>query len=296
MKVYFDCIPCFIRQAQETAEFVTKDVSVQEQIIRDVLRMISYIDFNQSPPVMAGQIHSYIRRITGESDPFKKIKKRFNEIALSKYPELKQKIQKSSNPLETAVRLAIAGNVIDCGIYGSIEESEIEKAIEESLTSDFDNSRLSAFQDAVAKAKTILYIADNAGEILFDRLLIEQLPWSKTTFAVKGKPVINDATIEDAKMVGLTTLVDIINNGSDAPGTILEECSYHFRECFDHSDLIIAKGQGNYETLSEVDKNIFFLLKAKCPIITRDLGCRVGEMILKRGEKFEKRLMMKLLM
>jgi uncharacterized protein with ATP-grasp and redox domains len=129
-------------------------------------------------------------------------------------------------------------------------------------------------------AQNILYLVDNAGEIAFDRLLIEQLPTEKITVVVKGKPVINDATMEDAEFVGLTDIVEVIDNGSDAPGTILETCSQNFRDRFEEADLVIAKGQGNYETLSDLDKNIFFILKAKCPVIARDIGCEIGDMIL----------------
>jgi uncharacterized protein with ATP-grasp and redox domains len=127
-------------------------------------------------------------------------------------------------------------------------------------------------------------------------LLIEQIPIEKVTVVVKGSPVINDATMEDAVVAGLPQIVEVIDNGSDAPGTILESCSQDFRRQFDKADLVIAKGQGNYETLSDVDKNIFFILKAKCPVIARDLGCGIGEMILRRSEMFEKRLMMTFLM
>jgi uncharacterized protein with ATP-grasp and redox domains len=139
----------------------------------------------------------------------------------------------------------------------------------------------------VNQAEKILDLADNAGEIVFDRLLIEQLPTEKVTLVVKGEPVINDATMEDAKVAGLTEIVKVIDNGSDAPGTIMESCSQRFLEHFEDSDLVIAKGQGNYETLSRVDKNIFFILKAKCPVIARDLGCKVGEMIIRRNEAFK---------
>jgi uncharacterized protein with ATP-grasp and redox domains len=132
----------------------------------------------------------------------------------------------------------------------------------------------------MSRAEDILYLGDNAGEIVFDRLLIEQLPCEKITFVVKGRPILNDAVMEDAQIVGLTDMVDVIDNGSDAPGTILESCSETFRRRFDQSDLIIAKGQGNYETLSEVDKNIFFLVRPKCSVLARHLGREIGSLVL----------------
>ena len=129
----------------------------------------------------------------------------------------------------------------------------------------------------------MLYLADNAGEIVFDWLLLEQMPVEKVTVAVRGSPVLNDATIADTQAAGIPGLVELIDNGSDAPGTILDDCSAEFRRRFDRTDLIIAKGQGNYETLNEVEKDIFFVLKAKCPVIARDLDCHVGSLILRRS-------------
>jgi uncharacterized protein with ATP-grasp and redox domains len=129
-------------------------------------------------------------------------------------------------------------------------------------------------------AKKILYLVDNTGEIFFDKLLIQQMPNDKMTFVVRGYPVINDATLIDAKIAGLTEMVEVIDNGSDAPGTILEDCSKEFLRHFSDADLIIAKGQGNYETLSNSNKCIFFILKAKCPVIARDIGCEIGSLVI----------------
>jgi hypothetical protein len=167
-----------------------------------------------------------------------------------------------------------------------LEESHVKETISDSLSGYLYPEQIQGFKDAINAAEKILYLADNAGEIVFDRLLIEQLPIEKVTVVVKGFPVINDATMEDAMLAGLPRIVEVIDNGSDAPGTILESCSQQFRDCFNNSDLIIAKGQGNYETISDVDKNIFFILKAKCPVIARDIGCKVGEMVFQKTKAF----------
>jgi damage-control phosphatase, subfamily I len=180
------------------------------------------------------------------------------------------------------VRIAIAGNVIDFGVKSNLEESELFETIQECLAEQNTSMQLNDFIEEVNKAEDILFLADNAGEIVFDRLLIERLPVEKITVAVKGYPVINDATMEDAIRAGLPQIVDVIDNGSDAPGTILESCSQSFRNRFEKADMIIAKGQGNYESLSNIDKNVFFMLKAKCPVIASDIGCNMGEMVLLR--------------
>ena len=255
MRIFLDCIPCFVRQALDSARLATDDEQIHEKVVREVLRLAADLDMSQSPPAIGQQIHRLIRQLIDSDDR-----------------------------LETAIRLAIAGNIIDFGVKTSLAESDIEKTISDSLSGYLNSEQIQGFKNTVTEAEKIIYLADNAGEIVFDRLLIEQLPYEKVTVVVKGNPVINDATMEDAGVAGLTRIVEVIDNGSDVPGTILETCSQAFRDRFEDADLIIAKGQGNYETLSGADKNIFFILKAKCPVIARDLGCEVGEMILRRSQ------------
>ena len=240
------------------------------------------MNLDQSPPVMGQYIHKLIRELSGHDDPYKKIKDRFNNFALKLYPDLKQRIQSSSNPMDTAIRMAIAGNIIDFGVNSQLDRSVISDTIEQALSAQvFGN--IEVLCDSIDSAENILYLGDNCGEIVFDRLLIEQLPVHKVTFVVRGGPIINDATMADARETGMTELVTVMDNGSNIPGTVLEKCSKEFRECFAHADLIIAKGQGNYETLSSCKKNIFFLLKAKCPVISGHMGCEPGSFIVKRS-------------
>jgi uncharacterized protein with ATP-grasp and redox domains len=280
MRTYFDCIPCFVRQVLDSVRMITDDERLHEKVMREALRMASEMDLSQNPPAMAQKIHRFIREITGVDDPYLEVKNRFNTLALQLYPELKQQVEASIDPIETAVRLAIAGNIIDFGVNSAIEPSQVERTVVESLTDPLDTKSLEVFKNVISQAKDILYLGDNAGEIIFDRLLIEQLPFEKMTFVVKGGPILNDAVMEDAQIVGLTDIVDVIDNGSDAPGTILDDCSDTFRLRFDQSDVVIAKGQGNYETLSDVDKNIFFLVRPKCNVLARHLGCEIGSLVL----------------
>ena len=287
MRIYLDCIPCFLRQALDSVRLATDNERLQEQVIRETLRLSADLDMSQSPPVIGQQIHRLIRRLVGSDDPYRQLKRRSNQLALQMCEELETRVKTAKDPLEAAIRLAIGANIIDLGVKTHIAESDIREVIKACLVADFDSEHIEEFRDAVSRAGRILYLADNAGEIVFDRLLIEQLPAEKVTVAVKGAPVINDATIEDAEFAGLTEMVEVIDNGSDAPGTILETCSQMFRDRFEDADLVVAKGQGNYETLSAVDKNMFFILKAKCPVIARDLGCEVGEMIFGRSQAYK---------
>ncbi len=287
MRIFLDCIPCFIRQALDSAKLVTDDEKIHEQVVRETLRLAADLDMSQNPPAIGQQIHRLIRKLIDNDDPYYELKQQFNRLALKMCAELEERVRTSEDSLETAVRLAIAGNIIDLGVKTSIAESEIEKVIKDCLIVDFDKRQIEDFKNAANQAERILYLADNAGEIIFDTLLIEQLPMEKVTVVVKGKPVINDATMEDAEFAGLTEKVKVIDNGSDAPGTILESCSEEFRQRFAQADLIIAKGQGNYETLNDIDKNIFFLLKAKCPVIAKHLDCEIGTIILRRNSNFK---------
>jgi len=284
MRIYLDCFPCFVRQALDAARFATDDEKVHTAVVQNVLRLAAQTDMHNPPPVIGQQVHRLIRQITGKEDPYREQKRRSNELALRLYSEMRQDVEEAPNTLEAAIRLAIAGNILDFGVNSSLEYTHAEEVIGTALDAEFDCRELSDFVDCVEQARDILYLGDNAGEIVFDRVLIEKLPRAKITFVVKGSPVINDATMEDAEVAGLTDLVDVITNGSDGPGTILETCSPQFRKRFDRADLIVAKGQGNYESLSDVDKPIFFILKAKCPVIARDLDCEIGKMILRQNK------------
>jgi uncharacterized protein with ATP-grasp and redox domains len=233
---------------------------------------------------MGQRIHRLVRELSGRRDPYRETKKRFTQLALEKYPRLQALVEYSPLPLRTAVRLAIAGNDIGCGVNGELAEPQVDEAIQQALDSPLRGNEQN-LSTAISSSTGILYLADNAGEIVFDRLLIQQMPLDRVTVVVRGAPVLNDATLVDARAAGLTELVEVIDNGSDAPGTILDDCSARFRQRFHAADLIIAKGQGNYESLREVEKDIFFLLTVKCPVIVRDLGCPVGSRVLRRSTR-----------
>ncbi|HDQ40065.1 MAG TPA: DUF89 family protein [Desulfonatronum sp.] len=279
METTHDCLPCFIRQALEAVRFATSDQDVHESVLRRVLTAAADMDLKQSPPLMGQVIHRLVRQISGNDDPYKSVKAASNRFALKMYPLLKEKIEKSAAPVETAVRFAIAGNIIDFGVNNEISPEIIEATIERSLTDSLCGSR-NVLQQFVFPGKKILYLGDNAGEIVFDRMLIEKLSADRIFYAVRGGPVINDATLADAEETGMTGLVDVVDNGSDAPGTVLSECSADFLRLFEDADFVIAKGQGNFETLSHVNKPIVFLLKAKCPVIARHIGCDIGTAVI----------------
>jgi len=286
MKTTLDCIPCVVRQSLEAVRIASASPVVQEQVLRTVLQWAAVMDMNDSPPVLAQRVHRYIRKLAGVADPYRAAKDRWNQAALQLLPDLRTLVNGAADPLALAARLAVAGNVIDFGVNGHLTESDLRVAIQHALDEPFVGD-WSAFRQAMVRASRILYLADNAGEIVFDRLLLEQLWPARVTVAVRGTPVLNDATRADAQAVGLTEAFAVIDNGSDAPGTILEECSTEFRQHFDEADLILAKGQGNNETLNECPRNIFFLFKAKCPVVAAQVGVAVGTQVLARSSRTE---------
>lgn len=282
MKMFADCIPCFMSQALTASRMATDDSSVHDRVLRMAAAALSETDPTMTPPEMAQVIHRIIRTESGVADPYAEVKEEFNAFALKLYPELKRTVAESLDPFETAVRLAIAGNIIDFGASNHLKDDAVTTAIQESLQCDLDRRTLTALREEIAAARTILYLCDNTGEIVFDRVLIEELPLERVTAVVRGAPVINDATMSDAEDAGLNDLVRVIGNGTDAPGTILEQCDAELRCLFDAADVIIAKGQGNYETLSDVPRPIYHVLRIKCPVIARDVECDVGSSLVTR--------------
>jgi damage-control phosphatase, subfamily I len=275
MNTYLDCVPCFLRQTLEAARGATDDVRIHEQIVRDVLRMTAELDLDQSPPFVGQAIHRRLRELTGVMDPYEAAKRRFNRLAVEALPELADIVRQAEDPLLAAAKCAVAANAIDMGVASAITDAEVRSALRGLPVEVFDG-RWARFLEAVTESKDILYLADNAGEIAVDRLVIETLGAERVTVAVRRAPVLNDATMADAHQVGMHELVPVIDNGSDAPGTILDDCSTSFRRRFDRADLIIAKGQGNFETLSGAGNNIAFWFKVKCPLVARQVGLPVG--------------------
>lgn len=289
MKTYLDCIPCFFKQALEAARLAGVDKNKQNAILHELARALPKFSLNSSPPQMGWIIHRLIKVMTHEKDPYIKIKQKSNRLALRIYNKLKKRIEHSNDKLLTALELAIAGNIIDYGVKNSLDVTKELKNILEGTNKAVKNEdknlfNYSAFKSSLKGADTILYLGDNAGETVFDRLFIEEIKKiyrdKKIFYAVKESPIINDALIEDAYVSGIDTCAEIISSGSDAPGTILSLCSKNFLSRYKKADMVISKGQGNFEALSAAKREVFFLFMAKCPVIARDIGCNVGDVIL----------------
>lgn len=285
MDAKVECIPCVFRQALATARCITDDPEVHENILHRVAEIYSTKKVKSTPAHFSQTVYEIIAEITGVRDPYAKEKKEFNELALEMVPECEKALEESHDPLETAAHLAVAGNIIDLGIG---KDLDIHGTLENALHVPFTHNDLPLLKEDLKTATSLLYVGDNAGEIVFDRVFIQTLqklfPELKITFVVKSGPIINDATMEDAIAVGMTDICDVIETGSACVGAPMDKVSDEFKKIFYDVDLVISKGQGNFETLSSVtDQIMYFILKAKCDLVAKELGVSFGNSVLKKS-------------
>jgi uncharacterized protein with ATP-grasp and redox domains len=280
MKTYLDCFPCMLRQALEAARMAGADVEQQRAVLNRVMELLAVVPVDNTPAETGYHVHRIVREMTGDKDPYKLVKEEATGKALPLLPRLREIVAQADDPLEQAARIAIAGNIIDLapGVQFTLEAT-----LERVLHQPFAINDLEALRQALSQAGSILYLADNAGETVFDRVLIETLE-QPVIYAVKGGPTLNDATREDAVAAGLEEVAEIVSTGSDAPGTVLESCSPAFRQLYDQAELIIAKGQANHEALDEGGRRLFFLLQVKCPVLGREVGAEPGSIVLKQAQ------------
>ena len=280
MRVYLDCWPCFLRQALSAARRAGASPALQRLILEETMTELSQLSADATPPEMGERIHRLVRERAQAADPYLDVKREATTQALALLPALRARVEAAADPLQTAVRIAITGNIID---YGVAETFDLEATLERVLHAEAPIDDLDGLRRALERVDEVLYLADNAGETVFDRVLIEALP-VPVRYAVKAGPILNDATREEAIAAGLDQVAEIIDTGCDAMGAPLGLCSPAFRERFDRARLIIAKGQANYETLSGVDAPICFLLQAKCSVIAEDIGVAPGSVIIQASE------------
>ncbi|MFA4857989.1 MAG: ARMT1-like domain-containing protein [Candidatus Margulisiibacteriota bacterium] len=286
MQALLECIPCITRQAIQILKSNVKDKKQQASVLKAVLRRLEALDiFSLTPPEATKFVHEEIKRRLGLSDLYLKEKDASNRAALRLYPRLKKLVRQSDDPLQTALRIAIAGNIID---HGALAHFCVETAIEEALIQKFAINHFPKLRGMLKKAKKILYVGDNAGEIVFDKLFIEELKKhapAEIVFAVKSQPALNDVLIADAKFVGMNKVCRVIESGSDNAGTLLAQATPAFKREYAAADLVIAKGQGNLETLVDPKKPIFYLLMMKCPFLGERYGVGAGEIVVMVGKK-----------
>lgn len=277
MKSTLDCLECIVKQSLRAARIATNDTEVQRRILDDATARIFGMDLDDSPAWLSMAAYDLAARHSGKHDPYHTLKREQNEAALALEESMRERIRQSADPLETALHISAAGNVIDLGILHT-HEIDIEKVIEEVLHEKFAVDHSAALRAALADCRDLLFLLDNAGEIVFDKLLIEELQKHTTvTAVVKGAPMINDVLMEDADFVGLTKICDVIDNGGGFIGSPLKHVPQAFLDRMTAADVIVGKGQGNYETIDDFDGNVFLILRAKCEVVAEHMGVKLNQ-------------------
>jgi hypothetical protein len=285
MKTLPECFPCFMRQAMLAAKLAGDDPQLQMKALKEAAAVLMNAPVDRDPPYIATGMFHAVYRVMNNADPYAAVKQKYNEIVIKKYTALGDIIAQSTDALKTAVRLSIAGNIIDFGI---LEQFDLDNIIEESLSMPLAIDHYKQFTETLRAAKQLLFIADNAGEIGFDRLLIDEIhrlyPDVAVTVAVKKIPIINDAMVFDAQFFGLEIRNRIIDNGSTHVGTFLPSCSPEMIAAYQRADMIIAKGQANWESMNNSgDNRVFYMMKAKCAYVAEAIGAKLHDIILKQG-------------
>ena len=294
MKASFDCIPCIVKQTIDAVRIGVDDEKMQREAINNTLKYLQEADLELSPPELGKNIYRIIRETTGITDLYGEEKFRFNRFVLDNYNLLKKIVYLSDDPVYLAAKLSIAGNQFR--FQKGNADVQLRDMLADIHKISFAIDDYSQFLDDILKTKNILYLADNAGEIVFDKLFIEVLKkfyperGHEFTVVVRGAPIINDATMKDAEMIDLDDVASVIDNGDNAPATLLHQVSDHMRAIYDSAELIISKGQGNFESLNEEDKKIYFLFSVKCPVISKELNAPEGGLVLMHSEKLGKKI------
>ena len=288
MRTYLDCLPCFLRQALETARRVTGDAEAHREMLDRVASVIPDLPLDATPIELGREIHRVVRETIRVDDPYREAKRNDNDRVIAWLPRLRRAVASSRDRLLTALKLAAAGNAIDLAIAA---RPDLRGAIDEALKEAGEMVDYPLFLERLEQSDDVLYLGDNAGEIVFDRLVVEQLVerGKRVTFVVRGRPILNDATVEDARYVGMDNLAEVIASGSDGPGTALSLCVPEFLDRFGSAGVILAKGQGNFEGLSDEDAPLFFLLKVKCPVVAAEFEMDIGTTVLRSRERVPER-------
>ncbi|WP_238861608.1 ARMT1-like domain-containing protein [Clostridium sp. YIM B02569] len=286
MKIHDKCLPCMVNQVIKVANIT--GVNNKEELLKEVFTYLSKMDFEATTPEIIGEIFGMIKEHTNNPDPYKETRNYYNTLFLKLLPEFERKIEQAENSFELAVRYAIVGNIID---FNPIHNTLLEDIFDyfermEQLELAIDDSKELA--EDILNSKTLLYLGDNCGEICMDKILLRKIkelnPNIKIFFGVRGKPVVNDSIAEDAYAVGIDEYSEVIDNGDGSLGTVLNRTSYEFKEVYKKADVVIAKGQANYECLSEEKKKIYFLLMTKCDVIANDIGAPEKKMICMKNK------------
>jgi len=280
MQMHIDCVPCIQQQVLQASRLVTQDEKLQERILREVLEEFLRSDWKTRTTIMASRTQQIITDFTGNTDPYSELKEKYNQLALDIYPKLQNLVLESDEPLFTSLKLSIAGNIID---FGALRSFDINHTIEKVLNNPLTVDHSYILQKRLKTASRIVYLADNTGEIVFDKLFIEEIlkinPLVMITFVVKKNPFINDAMLSDAISIGMNTIsrIEFYEVGPD-------RCDSDFIAFLRSFDVVVSKGQANFEDLKDFDF-VFFLFIVKCALVATECNVPLGSTLVKINEE-----------
>ncbi len=285
MKLSVECLPCLINQAVRLVKLHLDNEDVQRSLVKKIMLEIGASEDGACAPYMAHKIQQVLRDALQNPDPYKEIKLYYNTEMLKLEKEFSGLIGAADDRLGTALKLAAAGNIIDFGPGHNISKAEVLKVLNQTLVKEFDRETFASLKSDLQAARKLLYLGDNAGEIVFDKMFIRAIkaeyPDLQVDFSTRGGPAMNDVTEGDAYFVGMDTCAHIINNGADIPGTVLEHCSDSFKRAFAGADVVIAKGQGNFESLYGVGRgSLYYIFLCKCNLFVERCGARKNDIML----------------
>jgi uncharacterized protein with ATP-grasp and redox domains len=273
MDINLECIYCTIKKADSLFSQHETDEDKKLKFMKQVCKIISMSEKNDTSPYLNAKIMRLLNSELNLGDIYYEIKKQYNKLLMSMEDEILNNIYNSHDKLLTALKYAMVGNFIDFGAMDKVDINELKNLIKNASKQIINDNEYNNFLEELKNAKQIVYLVDNSGEIVFDKIFVklikEMYPHIIIDVIVRGKPVHNDATIVDAEEVGLCSIVNVIENGTDIPGTQLNEISLKAKEKIDNADFIIAKGQGNFETLYGCGKNIYYIFLCKCDLFTK---------------------------
>lgn len=282
MKINEQCLPCLVSQAVKTANLINADE--REMLYQKIFAAMSNMDFSKTNPEIVGENYRLIKQHTACADPYKATKSYYNQLFLENMGFYDEKI----HSIEEAVKYAIVANIIDFNPVHSSVKEDMQHFFANIDSLELTINDVDALVSDIQQAGTILYLGDNCGEICFDKLLIKRIkeinPWCRIYFGVRGEAVVNDNTEADAYSVGMDEYATILSNGDYSLGTVLSRTSPEFLEIYKGAEVVIAKGQANYESLSEENKNIYFLLMTKCKVIADYIGVKERSLVCLRNK------------
>ena len=290
MKTCIECIPCIINQAIIALDLSNCTNEIKKRVVTELIKNFENIDYNLSPSENTDIVYKLVSEYTGTVDPYYSVKKEHNRKALTLYSELERILNLGKDSLCMAAKIAIAGNVIDLGTsYKHSDQMDYQRILKNITELSLAINDYSDFRKRLETSKKVLYMADNAGEIVFDKIFINELVRNGkyVTVSVKSGPIINDANMDDAIEARIDKIACLTETGHNKIGNCLKFMSNEFFKIFKDSDLIICKGQGNFETLDEVKAPIYFLLKAKCKCVAKELGVNYLDIVFAKSRSFQ---------